>query len=495
VEELETANEELKSSNEEMMSMNEELQSANEELSTVNEEIKNKADQLAVVNDDMRHFLDSTEIALVILDKDFRVRTFTKPILNIYPLQRADRGRPLSEVMSTLNDSHIFDDAEKVLEGHESIERLVTSKNGGVTYSMRILPYRTQSRDIEGVTLTFNDVSSLHSMEDELRIQTSRLRVAMSAAGIGAWNYDPETGETDIDHKVRELFGVPEDGEFSSAQMIDRMHEADRERVRSGLEKAASGGGEWREVFRIPTEEGDVRWIVGQGRMEKTADGQSRMYGVNFDISSERSALAAKELLLGELNHRVKNLFAIISSIVALAGRQYEDTDEMVETVRNRIAALGRAHEATQNDSGYESVMLGELLKTIVAPYAADNDFIFKGSEVSVPTDTVTPIGLIVHEWATNAAKYGALKESEGSVQISWFVTQTDTGSTSLELEWSEEGGPTVSRPEKHEGFGTRLIESSARQLRAEVETEWRESGVLLRMSIPFSEMPSGDRI
>ncbi len=101
-EELETANEELKSSNEEMMSMNEELQSTNEELTTVNDELKNKIEQLTIANTDLRNFFDSTSLAIIVLDRDLRVRSFTRAATEIFPLQPSDRGRPISDVTMRL---------------------------------------------------------------------------------------------------------------------------------------------------------------------------------------------------------------------------------------------------------------------------------------------------------------------------------------------------------------------------------------------------------
>ncbi len=140
VEELETANEELKSSNEEMMSMNEELQSTNEELSTVNDELKTKVDQLTVANADLRNFFESTDLAVVVVDADLRIRNYTAAATTIFPLQPVDRGRPLTDVASGLDDADYVADARAVAAGAPATQRRVTSRDGARTFALRTLP-------------------------------------------------------------------------------------------------------------------------------------------------------------------------------------------------------------------------------------------------------------------------------------------------------------------------------------------------------------------
>ena len=128
-EELETANEELKSSNEEMMSMNEELQSTNEELTTVNDELKSKIEVLGELNDDLSNFLDSTDLAVVIVDEALRVRTFTPKARSIFPLEQADRGRRLTEVAATVSGLYLSTDVRKAMTEGPEVERLVTASD------------------------------------------------------------------------------------------------------------------------------------------------------------------------------------------------------------------------------------------------------------------------------------------------------------------------------------------------------------------------------
>lgn len=187
IEELETANEELKSSNEEMMSMNEELQSTNEELSTVNDELKGKVDQLTVANSDLRNFYESTELAVVVLDADLKVRSFTEAATAIFPLKAADRGRPLADVASRLQGNDHLDDARAIAAGAEPRQRRVWTLDGQRIFSMRTLPYRAQSGEVDGATLVLTDITEALALERQLAAERERLDIAIKAAGIGVW--------------------------------------------------------------------------------------------------------------------------------------------------------------------------------------------------------------------------------------------------------------------------------------------------------------------
>ena len=487
VEDLETANEELKSSNEEMMSMNEELQSSNEELSTVNDEIKSKADQLALVNADMRHFLESTDFALIVVDQQMRARNFTRSASQIFPLKASDRGRDLTEVKQFVDDDSIFEDCRKVIKTGAPVKRLVVRNDGSKTYAMQIRPYKTSQDTIEGATLTFSDVSDLQQTRQELSTQSERLRIAITAAGLGIWDFEPHTGITQVDSKVREFFNMPTDSDADLNTFIDAVHPEDRERVAATLDEATKTGDAWRSDFRVPKPNGDPIWLHGSGRIVDIA-GAHRMFGVNFDITKQKQADEARDLLLQEMNHRVKNLFAVISSMVSLARRDTDDADRIVERVRNQISALATAHDITQQRNTYKTIDLSELIGAIVSPFQTTHPIEMSGPSLEVSTDVVTPLGLMLYEWATNASKYGALSQDKGRVSINWSVQPLENTANEVVLEWNETGGPKVIQPTtEKEGFGTRLTRISAKQLNGHQKKRWDADGVYLSVTFPVA--------
>ncbi len=182
IEELETANEELKSSNEELQSTNEEiqstneelvtareeLQSTNEELVTVNAELQNNVDELTKVNDDMRNLFASTEIGTIFLDSHLRIKQFTPAMKRLFNLIPSDIGRSLGDITSKIAAESFLENAESVLETLQTYEKEVQTKDGK-WFSMRILPYRTKENQIDGVVVTFLDISELKRLQLEMR--------------------------------------------------------------------------------------------------------------------------------------------------------------------------------------------------------------------------------------------------------------------------------------------------------------------------------------
>ena len=167
-EELQAMNEELRSAAEELETSKEELQSINEELRTVNQELKVKIEEANLTSNNLQNLIDSTDIATIFLDRSFRVVLFTPTMRNIFNLIPADYGRPLGDITSKLNHQDLSDDAEMVLHKLTTLEREVKTSDGKV-FMMRMLPYRTLEDRINGVVITFVDITARKEAEEKLR--------------------------------------------------------------------------------------------------------------------------------------------------------------------------------------------------------------------------------------------------------------------------------------------------------------------------------------
>ncbi len=190
IEELETANEELKSTNEELQSTNEELQSTNEEMetskeelqslneesATVNAELQVRVDELSDANDDMKNLLNSTQIGTVFLDMDMNIRRFTERVISLIPLALSDIGRPVSHFATQLKEFHIVNNALQVLKDLITQEFEVESRDGKF-FRTRIMPYRTMQNVIDGVVVTFEDITEFK----RFRLTAQRLSVIMNS--------------------------------------------------------------------------------------------------------------------------------------------------------------------------------------------------------------------------------------------------------------------------------------------------------------------------
>ncbi|WP_317186502.1 chemotaxis protein CheB [Devosia sp. BK] len=479
VEELETANEELKSSNEEMMSMNEELQSTNEELSTVNDELKTKVDQISVVNADLRNFLDSTDLAVIVLDRDLRVRSFTNAATTVFPLQAGDRGRSLSEVASRLASPDYLDDAQRVAETGESIQRRVLSQDGRRTFALKIRPYRLASNEIDGAMLVLTELTDLLSMERELEQGRERLDMAVRTAGIGVWEYSPLTGRAILDNFELANFGIYErDGAVDD--LINYVFPADRRVVKEKLHDASLGRGDFEATFRIQSATAGLRWVRAFGRLIDD-NGERRLIGVTIDVTPEHQLAETRDVMLREMNHRVKNLFALIAGMIRIASRRYEKVGDMAEDIGSRIAALGRAHSLSTSAQGEQSANIKDLILATLAPYEGHAQIHSSGPVLEVKASAISSFALIIHEWATNSVKYGVLGPEPGNLLVEWSVHDHR-----LSLEWTEQRVTAVPHIESS-GFGTILMETSARQLAGELITTVDDNRLKHELSVPTS--------
>ncbi|MDQ1198553.1 CheR family methyltransferase [Agrobacterium sp. SORGH_AS 787] len=477
-EELETANEELKSSNEEMMSMNEELQSTNEELTTVNDELKNKIEQLTIANTDLRNFFDSTNLAIIVLDRNLRVRSFTRAATEIMPLQASDRGRPISDVTTRILTPDYLDQVRSVMDDGVDYQDTVWHEETRKTFTLRILPYRISDGTITGATIVMTDISHAVSVETQLQREQNRHELAIEAAGIGVWEYLPERQEFLLGGSTRELLQA-QSNYLSTHDFLAKIREEDRIEVLEAIQQAEKDHGGFDLTTELASTQGS-RWIKVFGRYVGDVD-SPRIIGVTVDVTAEYRLAETRELMLNEMNHRVKNLFAMIGGILRMAGRKHDTVQSLVADVEGRILALGNAHSLASNQKRTGPVEIAELVKTILAPYEQKGGIEISQDSLPIPAKCITPLTLILHEWSTNALKYGALGKSDGKLDVSW-----DEDNENIYLLWNETiGKPVVEFGEK--GFGTLLLSSAARQLGGEIDTKLDGSELHHILTLPRS--------
>jgi PAS domain S-box-containing protein len=209
------------------------------------------------------------------------------------------------------------------------------------------------------------------------------------------------------------------------------------------------------------------------------------------DITELKKARDRQHLLIREMNHRVKNLFALSGSIVGLSARWTKSPQELAEAARARLSALARAHALTFSHGFYEEAdkptTLHSLVRTIVAPFDEPEDprITLTGIDAQVSGSAVTSLALLLHEFATNAAKYGALSSAKGTVNV--VVAAEDD---SLLIHWVERGGPPVAAPKAGEGFGGTLSRIAVSdQLGGGIARDWRPEGLTIHLSVPRSRL------
>ena len=207
------------------------------------------------------------------------------------------------------------------------------------------------------------------------------------------------------------------------------------------------------------------------------------------DITERQRAQERQHLLLREMNHRVKNLFAVTSSIINLNARSAGSVAELATAVTSRLNALSRAHSLTMvvNEAAEQAddigVTLHSLTEAILSPYdrGGASRISIAGADLSIAAKSITPVALLLHEFATNAAKYGSLSNETGRVDIVFAHDDRKA-----EILWRETGGPPPPA-DSETGFGSRLVEASAIQLGGRVERQWGDDGLVIRLEVSRS--------
>lgn len=201
-------------------------------------------------------------------------------------------------------------------------------------------------------------------------------------------------------------------------------------------------------------------------------------------------------MLFREMGHRIRNLFALASSVVGLSARFAQTPQDMADTVRDRLDALARAHDLTlpsfvdAADQTDPHTTLHALIRTIVSPYddAGHQDgerVTIRGPDVPVSPGAVTSLALLLHEFATNAAKFGALSSPTGRVEVTCEIAGDE-----LRVAWQERGGPTLVGPALREGFGTLLGHATVkRQLGGSIARDWNPAGLTIRLVVPLARL------
>ena len=482
-EEIRSMNEELQASNEELETSKEELQSLNEELNTVNSQLQAKVQELETRTNDLNNLLNSTEIATLFLDANLRIRWFTPAMKHLLDFKPADIGRPVSHFAQGLLGGNLAEDAEEVLQRLMPRNSEVAGGRGR-TYIRNILPYRTDDNRIDGVVVTFTEITERKRLEQEIEgakqyaesiVDTVREPLVVltpdlhvRSANSSFYRTYRASPEETVDRLIYELgnrqWDIPE-----LRRLLDEVLPTDN----------AFNDFEVEHDFETI---GRRAMLLNARRLDSV---ELILLGID-DITERRRGEQERELLSRELSHRVKNILAVVQSL-AMQTDGHRSVKEFRDAFIGRLSALARA-QTLLLDAQWRGADLRELVEQALQPYRVDPPDVIGIDGESVPLSTNQSLGLslILHELGTNAAKYGALSRSEGRVHLSWQVEQESDGRR-VRLSWEERGGPDV-EPPRVQSFGTRLIERACTyELEGEVELDYAPSGLRCELVFPLS--------
>jgi PAS domain S-box-containing protein len=340
--------------------------------------------------------------------------------------------------------------------------------------------------ELTGAVNLLIDVTERRMAEDAARTLAAVVESSVDAiitldlrGRITSWN----DGATD-------LFGYTPDEIVG--QGINRLIPPDRRIEETSIRNRIIAGERIRryETVRVRRDQSTVPVELSVSAIRDASGGVVGIAKFAHDVSERRASEVRRQLLLREMSHRVKNVFALSGAILALSAKGNSDPDSFVSQVQNRLVALARAHELTLPDlkrgEVATSTTLHSLLRAITSPFeqVADGRLLIEGPDTAVSGQAATSLALVFHEIATNAAKYGAFSSDAGKV----WVQSSITGDR-IEIQWLEHGGPPVRAPEV-DGFGTEMSDSTIRGLlQGELERDWRPEGLRIRIYLPLTAL------
>ena len=601
VREIETTNEELVSANEQMLSMNEELQSANEELITINHELRSKVDELTLAYSDLDNFLQSADLAMIVLDASLGIRHVTNAARHMFAHSSKENEYSLDRLNMSLDDIDLTEEVRKVFEKGTVFSETCESNRQGRSYLVRITPQLDPDSCVIGASITLVDISQEVELRRKLAAETRKLHLAMEAANMGAWVTDRETGRLTVDATGAQLAGLEGAGEYDRSELqtylkpvdaekhiaerdealardeayshvlqldvpgaprrwvkvhaspfededgcrkvvglgidvteiiqlqreleeqtylrkmvmnagrigmadlgverqiatvdevsadhlnlakagvmpggdvLANVFEEDLEVVQEKLAGAIERGEEYEIDFRVKDPEAGVRWVRTRGRPFTTIDGVKKVAGATLDISPMKN----QQLMVEEMSHRIKNLFAVVGGLIQAAPKPHPAAEHMASDLLERVVSLGRVYDLARKEHAMKGVPLGALLHSILEPHALGHCVEIEGPTVFVDGDRVNTLTLIIHELTTNAVKYGALGSPDGRLEVSWTVSED----MQVQMKWSEYR-PGFSPPSNSDGFGTLLIDSGVRQLKGNFQRRFTQYGVLIDLLV-----------
>ncbi|MBB3656687.1 PAS domain S-box-containing protein [Rhizobium sp. BK650] len=363
----------------------------------------------------------------------------------------------------------------RMVETGESfdIEKRYVRKDGELVWAANsVFPIRNETGRINQAAAIIVDIAE----RKRVREVEAHLASMIASSNDAIMGIDLDMRITSWNAAAKKLYGYDEAEVIGQSVLMlvpdDRKHEepAILRRIAAGLIV------EPYETVRVRKDGGLVDVLLSVSPIFDSAGHAVGASKIAHDISARKEAERLQAMLVGELNHRVKNVLATVSAVARQTFGRSEANQADVETFGARLASLGRAHDLLTH-GGWQKADLRSVVEQALSPFASEK-FEVRGGPVLLPAKTVVAFSLALHELATNAAKYGALSVPDGRVSIAW-----EQDGSGLRFRWMERGGPTV-RPPARKGFGSLLIERLlASELNGQSVISYNADGVVCEIS------------
>lgn len=450
------------------------------------ERMRQSANQVALV-------MNAAPVPIAYVDKNLRYRLVNKAYAKRFDLTPDECiGRHTTEVAGGDAMEAFKPYIDAALAG-QSVEFEVEAQ---YAQGLRVMhghyePEFDAAGEVEGFVAVVSDITerkrdedALRASEQRLRESEQRFRLVAESAPVMLWKGD-ETGKcTYLNKALRDFWGIPFE-EMATFDWTSTVHPDDSNALFLPFKHAMESHTPFSVEARYRRADGEYRILGTQARPRFGPGGDFvGMIGVNVDITERKRAEEQRTLLINELNHRVKNTLATVQSLASQTLRSTERSADARPMFEARLLALSRAHDVLTRQS-WQGASLREVADRALEPFqTASGRIRIEGADVRLSPKQALALSMALHELATNAAKYGALSNDSGRVDVAWQVALD--GGAELQLTWTESGGPPVMPPTRT-GFGSRLIQRSlAHDLGGATSIEYLPQGVMSVIKTPI---------
>lgn len=336
------------------------------------------------------------------------------------------------------------------------------------------------------------ELDRMSRLEMALTAREAQRDLAMKAHGsLGIWEWEIGSGRVSMDRNFAAMFGVDPARAEAGLPLEDYLAlipPEERPLVSRRVEAAVRDGGCYAVEHRLLRPDGSFAWVQSRGTCAYDAGGKpSRFVGIVVDVTEVKAAFEHQAALRSELGHRIKNTMATVQAVVLQSLRDSRDLQEAAACVADRLQGLSRAHDLlTARD--WQGADMASLADAVATAFGRDR-FSVEGVPAHLPPRAALAFSMALHELATNAAKYGALSGTGGTVGLRWS-TVPEGPYARLSLSWTERGGPPVAPPTR-KGFGSRLLTRVlAAEVNGSVETAYDPEGVTCRVEARLTRDP-----
>jgi PAS domain S-box-containing protein len=330
------------------------------------------------------------------------------------------------------------------------------------------------------ILIVCEDMTKRKEAEALLKESKTRLSDALAAGLVVAFEWDAATGRSQRSDNADRIMGVVEDGQF-----LRHVHLDDRGNFIALIRKLSPDNPSYALIFRFVRPDGRQVWLEETARGEFDSTGRLlRINGLTRDITERKELEDHKNTLISELDHRVKNVLATVLTVASRTQETSSSMSEFIAALEGRIKSMATTHELLSHRR-WQGIPLAELVRHELAPYATTSNARIDGPDVVLRAEAGQALGMVLHELATNAAKFGAISTGSGSISVRWSFRRNGHAESWLCIQWKESGGPIVMPPTRS-GFGTSVVsELIPYELGGNVEPEYACEGFRCKLEIP----------